>query len=160
MRIIKNIRKQFWSAVCLLSAMSATFLMMPLASELSDATNEWSVRIAGILFWAFAIAGYGTIIKANNSRKRFLNKKFGRDVQKHFRPGLLCVFSNKYAKAVDIMLAIVAAAFVIALFTKIKNTYGIIVILSLLVWAVNMHGLFNGRIYRITKYDSKERREL
>ena len=160
MRIIQTIRKQYWLSVGLLTAMSATFLLMPWASGLADRTGDWSIRIVGVLFWLFAITGYGSVIKANANRKRFLNKRFGRDIQTNFKPGVLCVFSNKLAEIADIMLAIFAIAFVVALFTRLKNTYYIIVILSLLVWAANMHCLFNGRIYRITKYEYKEKRKL
>ncbi len=160
MRSIQTIRNQFWLSVGLLTGMSATFLLMPWASALADRSGEWSIRVAGLLFWLFAITGYGTVMKANKNRLKFLNKKFGRDIQKNFRPGILCVFSNRYAKIADVMLAIFAAVFVVSLFTQLKNTYYIIAILSLFVWAANMHCLFNGRIYRITKYNYKERRKL
>ena len=160
MSAIKTIRKQFWLSVGLLTAMSASFLLMPWASGIANDTGDWSVRIVGVIFWALAITGYGTVIMANVNRKNFLNKKFGRDIQLNFRPGAFCVFSNKLAEMADIMLVIFAIAFVVALFTQLKNTYYIIVILSVLIWAINMHCLFNGRIYRITKYDYKERRKL
>lgn len=160
MRIIHTIRKQFWLSVGLLTGMSATFLFMPWASAFADRTGDWSIRLTGMLFWLFTITGYVTVIRANNNRKKFLSKKFGRDIQKDVRPGVLCFFSNRYAEVIDIMLAIFATAFVVLLFTRLKNTYFIIVILSFLIWAANMHCLFNGRIYRITKYNHKERRKL
>lgn len=159
MKIIQTVRNQFWLSVGLLTGMSATFLLMPWASGVSDRTGGWSIRLAGLLFWLFAITGYGAIIKANKNRKEFLLEKFGRDIQTNYRPGVLCVFSNRYAEIADIMLAIFAVAFVISMFTRLRNTYYIVVILSLFVWAANMHSLFNGRIYRITKYDQKERRK-
>ena len=157
---IQTIQKQFQCTVILLSAMPATFLLMPMANDLADRTGNWSIRIVGALFWVFAIAGYGMVIVANANRKKFLNKEFGRDIQKNFRPGILCFFSNKIAKLVDIMLAILVVVFVITVFTRLKYTYYIVIMLSCLVWASNMHCLFNGRIYRITKYDHKERRKL
>ena len=150
--MIQRIKKQFWLAVGLLTAMSAMFLMMPPASEMAEATNDWSVRIVGILFWAFAVSGYVTVARANSNRKKFLNKKFGRDIQTNYKPGILCFFSNKHAKIVDSLLAVFTALLVAALFTRLRSTYYIVVFLSLFIWAANMHCLFNGRIYRITKY--------
>ncbi len=158
MKSILRIRKLFWISAGLLTGMSLTFLLMPLASRLSEQSSGWSVRIVGIIFWILAIVGYGSIAKANKFRKRFLNMKFGRDIQKNFRPGVFCVFSNKIAEVVDIMLAVFLVAFIVSLFTPLKNTYYIAVILSFLVWAANMHCLFNGRTYCITKYDQKERK--
>lgn len=160
MRVIKTIRKQFWLSAGLLTAMSITFLFMPLASELAEQTGDWSVRVLGLFFWLFALTGYLAIAKANDNRKRFLLKRFGRDIQKNFRPGVLCVFSNRFAEVVDIMLIIFVLAFAVSVFTRLRDTYYIIVLLSLLVWAANMHCLFNGRTFRITKYDNKERKRL
>ena len=96
-------------------------------------------------------------MKANANRKRFLHKRFGCDTQTNLKPGVFCVFSNKMAEIADIMLVIFAMAFLVALFTQLKSTYYIIVILSCLVWAANMHCLFNGKVYRTIKNDHKER---
>lgn len=161
MRTIQRIRRKFWMSVGLLSAMSATFLFMPLASKLEEQTGGWSVRILGLLFWLLAVTGYLTIVKANKMRKRFWHIRFGRDIQTTYRPGILCACANPWAKVIDSMLAVVTVVFAVCLMTPLRNTYFIIVFLSLLIWAVNMHCLFNGRIYRITKYEkSKERKGL
>ena len=157
MSIIQTIRRQFWLSVGLLTAMSATLLLMPWASGIADRTGNWSIRIVGVLFWLFAIAGYSMVMKANANRKRFLHKRFGCDTQTNLKPGVFCVFSNKMAEIADIMLVIFAMAFLVALFTQLKSTYYIIVILSCLVWAANMHCLFNGKVYRTIKNDHKER---
>ena len=157
MRTIQGIRKRFWLAAALLTAMSATFLFMPLASAISAQTGGWSVRVLGAVFWLLAIAGYGTVIRANASRKHYLQKRFGRDIQKKLRPGAFCFFSNKLAEIADIMLILFAIAFAAASATWLSRTYYIFVILSLFIWAANMHCLFNGRIYRITKFEPKER---
>lgn len=157
MKTIQRIRKRFWLSAALLTAMSATFLFMPLASEMAGKTGGWSIRILGGLFWLLAITGYGTVIRANAGRKKYLQKRFGRDIQEKFRPGVFCFFSNKAAEIVDIMLILFAIAFVVAIATRLSRTYYIFVILSLFIWAANMHCLFNGRIYRITKYEPKER---
>jgi len=155
LKMIKKIRKQFWLAVGLLTGMSATFLLMPLASGLTGQTGGWSIRLLGLAFWALAISGYVTVGRANQNRKKYLHKRFGEDIQKKYRPGVLGVFSNPLAKVIDIMLAVLAVVFVAALFSRIRNTYFTIVIMALVVWAANMHCLFNGRIYRITKKEHK-----
>jgi len=154
------IKRRFWLSAAFLTAMSAMFLVMPWASSVADKTGEWSVRIVGVLFWAFAITGYALLAAANARRKSFLAKRFGSDIQADRRPGAFCVFSNKVAKVIDILLAVFAAVFIILLLTPLRSTYIIILALSALVWAANMHSLFNGKIYRTTKFNHKERRQL
>ena len=136
--------------------MSVSIMLMPRASELAIETKEISVKTVGTLFWVLAVLGYGTFCVANTLRKKFWEKQFGGDIQKNYKPGILCFFSNRIAEVFDIMMATFFVVCLIVVCTPWRNTYFFIALLALLVWAVNMHSLFNGRTYRITKYKKGE----
>lgn len=157
MKAIHRIKTYFFISVISLSLTSIVIMLMPWASEQAIATNDNSVRIVGMSFWLLTLLGYGAFCLANAKRKRFWVKRFGRDIQKNYKPGFLCFFSNRIAEVFDIMMATFLVTTTIIAFTPWRNTFFFIALLALVVWAVNMHSLFNGRTYRITKY-KKERK--
>lgn len=158
MKAIRRIKTYYFISVVSLTLVSIVIMLMPWASEQAIATNDNSVRIVGVLFWILTLLGYGSLGIANAKRKRFWIKRFGRDIQKNYRPGILCFSANKAAEVFDIMMVIFFVTSLIVAFTPWKNTFFFIALLSLLIWAVNMHSLFNGRIYRITKYKKGEKK--
>lgn len=157
MRAIRRIKAYFYTSVCFLSLMSFSIMLMPWASEAAIETNDMSVKIVGLLFWLLIVLGYGAFCLANSRRKKFWKKRFGRDIQKNYKPGFLCFFTNRIAEVFDIMMAIFLVITMIVAFTPWKNTFFFIALLALLIWTVNMHSLFNGRTYRITKYKKGEK---
>ena len=158
MGAIQRIKAYFYTSVCFLTLMSFSIMLMPWASEMAIETNDMSVKTVGILFWLLTLLGYGAFCLANSKRKKFWKKRFGRDIQKNYKPGFLCFFTNRIAEVFDIMMAIFLVITVIVACTPWKNTFFFIALLALLIWAVNMHSLFNGRTYRITKYKKGEKK--
>lgn len=140
--------------------MSALLLLMPWVSEISGTTRGWSVRIAGMCFWMLAVAGYGAVYMANQSRRRFLRKKFHRDIQKNLPCGLFGIAVNPMAKIMDGILLADTLLLGIQMLIPYSNSVILIALLTVWLWAMNMHCLFNGKIYRMTKYDMKERKRL
>ena len=151
MGAIQHIKHRFWLSVVLLSLMSLVILIVPATAQDDAKDTIWPIVIA-ILFWLLAVFGYWAIFSANKKRKRFLLKRFGRDIQLNFRPGALCFFSNPIATTADISAIVTMLLFGIAMITPLKDTYIVVVLLSLFTWAANMHCLFNSRTFRITKY--------
>lgn len=158
MKAIQRITIYYFTSVVALTLMSIVIMFMPWASEQAIITNDNSVRIVGVMFWLLMLLGYGSFGIANAKRKRFWIKRFGRDIQKNYRPGILSFFANKIAEVFDIMMAIFFVVSLIVAFTRWRNTFFFIALLALFVWAVNMHSLFNGRVYRITKYKKGEKK--
>ena len=154
MGAIQRIKHRFWLSVVLLTLMSLTILVVPATAQDDAKDTIWPIVIA-ILFWLLALLGYWAIFSANKKRKRFLFKRFGRDIQLNFRPGALCFFSNPIATTADISVMVAMLLFGIAMLTPLKDTYLIVILLSLFTWAANMHCLFNSRTFRITKYKTK-----
>ena len=159
MAAIQRIKHRYWLSVIFLSLMSLIILVVPMAAQDSAKNTCWPTIIA-MFFWLFAIVGYWAIISANQRRKQFLLKRFGRDIQVNFRPGALSFFSNPIATTADITGVISLLLFCIAMITPLKDTYFIVILLSLFIWAANMHGLFNSRTFRITKYKFKRGSKL
>lgn len=157
MTAVSRIKHLFWLSVMFLSAMSATILVIPAAVH-EQGNAGVRPKIIAILFWLFAVSGYSTMFLANKRRKKFLYRRFGRDIQENFRPGIFCFFSNPLAKIIDIAAISLLLVFGGIVCTPLKNTYFAVVLLSLLIWAANMHCLFNSRTFRITKYKYKEKR--
>lgn len=153
MNAINRIKHYFWLSVVFLSAMSLTILVIPIIPQHA---GELSALIA-IFFWCVAFLGYGAVFLANRRRKEFLRRRFGRDIQKNFRPGIFCFYSNPFAKLADTAAIFLLLLFVGILCTPLKNTYFAVILLSVLVWTINMHSLFNSRTFRILKYKYKEK---
>lgn len=156
MRYTNRIEKLFWlSAICL-TIMSATILIMPFVVSV---TNEKRMLVVatGMLFWGSAIAGYTSIIKANKERIRYVSKQLNDDLSMGCRVGIMNFFSNIPSTIADISMIMSFILFIIIIFTEHNNSYLSYVLLFILIFSLNMHGLFNGRIYKTIKIKHKRR---
>ena len=134
----------FWLSVVLLTIMSLTFMFMPMAVRMV-VTTMMPIKVLGLTFWISAILGYLCVLFAVLRRRKLLHE-YKVECQK--RPGILTVFSNPIAKVMDVLLLISLVAYIIINFTSYNATDFAFVILSILVFSLNMHCLFNGRIYK------------
>ena len=114
--------------------------------------------LIGLVFWISAIAGYVMIAMANSERKWFINRKVDGNVKMNCRPGIAEFFSNVPATVADVTMIMSFLLFVIIGFTEWKYEYISYILLFLLVFSLHMHCMFNGRIYKATKY-KRTRRE-
>lgn len=157
MRSIQKIRRLFWFAVVFIFLMSASILLMPIAVQMGEQDRKMTALI-GIVFWFSAIAGYVLIVMANAERKRFIIRKVDGNVKMNCRSGIAEFFTNVPATFADVTMIMSFLMFVIIGFTKWRYEYISYVLLFLLVFSLHMHCLFNGRIYKVTKY-KRTRRE-
>ena len=153
--IIKN---YFWCIVLLLTIMSFTFLLMPIANYMQ---NGWKQRlvlvIVGILFWISFISGYTLLIITNKKfRKLFVQ---GNPEVESKLPNCFEFFSNTYAAVADaILIAVIVVLIVITILGRMTGVFPYIV-LAILVFSINIHCLFNGNIYKtIRTNDTRERK--
>ncbi|MDR1064792.1 MAG: hypothetical protein LBL25_00285 [Oscillospiraceae bacterium] len=132
-----KLKIEFWGAVLCMLLMSLSFLFMPYASDRSLEGSALPLRISGVWFWASLIAGYGLFLFADRGRKRLTVKR------KNKRPGILRVFSNKWARAADIACAVSVCCFTVSALTDPRG-YAEYIFLSTAVFTVQMHGVLNG----------------
>lgn len=151
MKYIREIKQLFWLAVSFLFLMSVTILFMPIASKAGE-NNRQVLLLMGIVFWESGIAGYTMLILANVERKWFLNNKVGIDNKMNCLPGIITFFANIPATIADVGAFLSITLTVFINFTSRRYDYISYVLLFLLVLSLNMHCLFNGRVYKTTKF--------
>lgn len=151
MRSIQKIRRLFWFAVVFIFLMSASILLMPIAVQMGEQDRKMTALI-GIIFWISAIVGYVLIAMANAERKWFIIRKGDGDVKMNCHPGIVTFFTNVPATVFDVTMVLSFLMFIIINFTDWRYEYITYVLLFLMVLSLNMHCLFNGRIYKAIKY--------
>lgn len=156
MKNVRKIKRLFWLAVSSLFLMSGTILFMPIASKAGE-NNRQVLLLIGTVFWISAIAGYTMLLLANSERKWFLKNKVGIDNKMNCLPGIITFFTNVPATIADVVAILSFVLMVIINFTDRRYDYISYVLLFLLALSLNMHCLFNGRIYKTTKFKRTRR---
>lgn len=156
MRFAKRLEELYWLSVAFLTIMSSTILVMPFIVTATN-ENKFLVVVVGVLFWGSAIAGCTSIVMANKERIWFVSKQLDEDVGMGCRPGIVTFFANIPATVADVSMLTSFVLFTIVNFTEHKNSYLAYVLLFIFILSLNMHGLFNGRIYKAIKIKHKRR---
>lgn len=146
MEKVKKIKKLIYISLVFICIYSATILFMPLASDMSNKTNKMSVIILGMIFWLSFIIAYISLFLANRVRKSITIRK-----QDKSRIGLFSFFSNRSGIVADVLLLLSVVIFIISLFSPMANHWIIYIFLFFIVLSLNLHCIFNGKIYEISK---------
>ena len=157
MRSINRIKRLFWSATTFLFLMAFSILIMPMATKVGEEDRS-ILLLSGTVFWLSCVTGYTFLFMANRERKYFIRRNLGGDVSMGCRPGIITFFDNVPATIADVAMIASFLLFVGVNFTELKYEYISYVLLFILAFSLNMHCLFNGRIYKATKY-KRTRRE-
>lgn len=156
---VSTIKGLFWASVAFLLLNAATFLFMPMAAELSEnGSIQWGLMIVGIVFWISIGLGYALLIMANLYRRDFVRNRLDGDFTMGCRMGIITFFSTRPGAIADGLFVAALIAFLIVFLNGNINGYITYVLLALLTFSLNMHGIFNGRIYKATKYKRIVRR--
>ena len=134
-------KKLFWLSAISFFISSATILFMPLGSFEPDGNSQLAYSLAGV-FWLFLIMGLAFTFPVGRRRK----KDKGRRNLYGFT--FFRFFSNKPTLFFDAMLIIGIIALVVSLFI-IRTLPGWLTLAGTFatVFALEMHGLFNGKNY-------------
>lgn len=159
MNSVYKIKKLYWFAVAFLFLMSASILIMPMAVRMAEEDGIMDVLI-GCVFWISAIAGYTLLAIANSERRWFIKYKTDGDIKMGCFPGIISFFTNVPATVADVTMIASCLLFAIISSTSHGNDYVSYVLLFLLVFSLHMHCLFNGRIYKSTKFKRTRREKL
>ena len=152
MRVIRRIKRLFWLSVLCFTVMSVTFLIMPVASSITTSSERQFPFLVGTIFWISAVTGYVLVVTANSKRRWFLIHRTDAKVNMNCHCGFLTFFSNTIATVFDSILITSIVVAVITVFTDWKNTFLPYILLFLITLSLNLHSMFNGRIYKVTKY--------
>ena len=151
MRRVKKIKRLFWLAIAFIAVASGTFLLMPLVTEATQNRRMLTIAI-GIAFWLSSIAGYALLLAANIERRWFINHKAYGDVKMNCLPGVISFFQNIPGTVFDVIMFMSLVMLLIIAFTKWRYDYISYILLSLFYLSLNLHSMFNGRIYKSTKF--------
>lgn len=151
---MKQTERLFQCSVVSITLMSVTFLLMPAGNHLTGGFRRVFLFMLGVVFWLSLAAGYGILILIyRNNRER--PKQYSEISDKADAPEQKKdLIPNREVMIADLAI-IVAVITGITLWIRGKpSQYLIYVVLAVLVEAVNMHFLFNAKIYKMIK--SKE----
>ena len=157
MERLQKIKQLFCSAVIFQFLMSASILLMPMATKIGQQDGKIKLLL-GLVFWLSAIAGYALVVMANSERKRLINQKIDGNVKTNHRLGIVSFFTNAPATVADVIMIISLLLFVVVNFTKWKYEYISYIILFVFIFSLHMHCMFNGIIYKAIKI-KRTRRE-
>lgn len=147
----KTLFISFVLSVLFFSVMSACFLIMPVVVNGENRTRSGVVAL-GITFWVTGILGYLSVVLSSISRKKICKEQ---RIHIKGRPGVISFISNLPALLFDAGLLVSIVLFAVAMLTELKNSYFAYVSISLLVFFIHMHALFNGKNYHILSQRNK-----
>lgn len=119
---------------------STSFLIMPLASELSLSGDNFLLTVTALWFWLSAILSGITFLLANKKRKAATGTMKS-------RPGIFCFFKNPWAKLADSAFGISLSGFILVTIAAPKS-YLLYILVSLSVYTFLMHCVLNGKNYQ------------
>lgn len=153
---LHSIPNCFWMSVLLLTAMSLTFLMMPIADHVEGNAQRFVLVMVGILFWGSSLGGYFFWVMTYRNYKELLRKDPSKANQSGHVIGAFELFSNTQAAVADAML--IADVAVMAIMTIWGRMDGMIpyIVLAVLIFSIHMHCIFNGNIYREVIYKKEK----
>lgn len=140
-----------------LSVSSLSLMLATIADFKGDTFKVILAYLAGAVFWLFLILGYVTFFVLSKHRKVYEKTKEKAERSEHRRdvgsrsskrplPGILRFFSNRYAAVADLAMGIS----IILLFVLRNNQIATIIIVSILVLSVHLHGILNGINFKYT----------
>lgn len=158
-RYVSTIKRLFWVSVIFLLLNAMTFLAMPFAADMAESGSfQWGLIVVGLTFWVSIVLGYMFLIMANIYRREFVRHRLHGDLAMGCRMGIISFFSTIPGVIGDTLFIAALIALVIIFLRGSINSYLTYVLLSVLIFSLNMHCMFNGRIYKATKYKRIVRR--
>lgn len=156
----KSIGQLLLLSVLFLTIHAATFLFMPFAAKtMVETTSKKALIIVGIVFWVSAIVGYLLLFLADSYRRAFVKRRLDGDYSMGCHMGIISFFKTTPGVIADGLFAISLLGIIIVAITGNINGFITYVLLALLSFSFNMHGVFNGRIYKAATYKRKVRRD-
>lgn len=155
---IRAMHSRFWAAVALFVLHAACYPLMPAAALRRSTDGSTGLLLAvGIAFWVSLLGAWALVIAANSYRRAYLRSRRTGEPTAGSRIGLLCFFSTLPGTVSDAAFAAALLALAaLYLLGKLESsvTYYLLAILSA---SGNLHGMFNGRIYKTIQQKPSKR---
>ena len=151
---MKQTERLFQCSVVSITLMSVTFLFMPVANHLTGGFRRVFLFMLGAVFWLSLAAGYGILIliyRNNRERLKQYSEISDKTDMRGQKKGLI---QNREALIADLAIVVAVITDMILWIRGKPSQYLTYVVLAVLAEAVNMHFLFNAKIYKMIK--SKE----
>ena len=151
---MKQTERLFQCSVVSITLMSVTFLFMPVANHLTGGFRRVFLFMLGAVFWLSLATGYGILIliyRNNRERLKQYSEISDKPDMHEQRKGLI---PNREVLIADFAIIVAVITGIILWIRGNPSQYLIYVVLAVLAEAVNMHFLFNAKIYKMIK--SKE----
>lgn len=139
---MKLIRKGFIGVLAAFMVSAVTPLLIPFALD-GDGNLNGAGYAAGVMFWAGLIAGCVGYALLYRKGKQNLPKR----IQNERKPATVKFFSSRGARISDVLLIISLAVTIYCMVNINANQTIAAVFLFLLLAAVYLHFLLNGKIY-------------
>ncbi len=141
------------AAIISLSISSFSLFFSFFGSYSGNVFNLIMALMTGIFFWLGLIVGYMLLAIINFHRKCSKNS-----LNQKSKPGIICIFSNKYAVVADIAMVLFLILSLLFLFIPPLSKSIAIVFVSIFLFSLHMHCILNGVNFRyINSVDKKER---
>ena len=133
--------------ILFLAISSFSLLLITVSDYSGSAFNVVMAVLTGILFWLFLILGYLMLAAVSRRRKEYEreNRESRRKRSNNKkRPGVFCFFSNPYATAADVAMAVLTVALIVLMFIPEKSMTPKLIVVPTLIFSAHMHGILNG----------------
>lgn len=153
-----NAKNLFYTSVISigLSALSLSFI--PFGSFAGSDFQRIIAYIIGIVFWLGIIVGYCLFIIVARTRKKSKKQKLLPKTE-NIRIGVLSFFKTFPGMIADIVCAISVVALIITVVFGNSSTWIVYVLVSVLIFSIQMHGIFNGINFVYIKSYKKEEKK-
>ena len=158
MNPVRKLRDSFQKCVISFTLFALSFAFMPLPYCFEGAAQRASFIINGLLFWATLIAGCFFLVRASGYAKAVYRADPDTAYIRSLPPGIIRFFTNRTAAFFDVLL-LASAAGTAVLLLKGNSGAEVFAVISIAVFSLIMHSLFNGRIYKLTKKGTYKERK-
>lgn len=143
-----------WVSIAALTALSASFLLMPMNDSTSVNGNSAYLYISGGMFWASLVIIAIVQCVLSGYRKKWLAINRVKRMNQQ-RCGAISFFNNAFAIVADIATVLSLIGLIIAFVVTKGRGFVCFAMISAFVFSFGMHCILNGKIYYFIKSKHK-----
>ena len=125
---------------------AASILLMPRSRDIANSTAKTSLLINGLLFWIPFALGFVMLWIADIQRKKLMK------APRYKRIGLISFCTGPIATVFDALAVLSGICLLVLLIAGLSSSYFAYIVLFIFALSLDMHAVFNGRVYRTIRY--------